>query len=193
MGVEQVETAPKSSSFEVIMNRHKPLSSLSLGFALLLALVCPAATPSPTSAGDAKPAAGAKAVTEIGVSHTPCYGHCPVYTFALKADGSVRYEGVLHVEHMGVRTGKVPKEKFDELAEFVLDSGFLKLKDDYSKPVTDLPSVITTVVAGGEKKSVRDYAHAGPKELAEVERKIDSLLAEVKWDEKVATTQPGGR
>ena len=99
----------------------------------------------------------------------------------------------MHVEHKGVHTGKVPKEKFDEVVKFVLDHGFLNLKDGYSEPVTDNATVITTVVAGGEKKTVRDYAHAGPKELAEVARKIDSLLAEVKWDEKAATTQESTR
>ena len=184
-------TRRHSKSPEItLMNRHKPFSSLSLGFVLLLALICAVAT---SGAGDAKEGAATKAVMEIEIKHTPCFGNCPVYAAVFKADGSVRYEGELYVEHKGVRTGKLPKEKFDEVAKFALDHGFLKLKDDYWVPETDHATVITTVVAGGEKKQVRNYGGAGPKELAEVEKKIDSLLAEVKWDGNAATTQPSGR
>jgi len=125
-----------------------------------------------------------KDVTEIGIAHTGCYGTCPVYSVTFSADGTVRYDGKIYVERKGQHTGTITSEKFKEVARFVLENGFMGLRDDYSSPVTDNATVITTVVAGGKKKVISDYAHAGPKELAEIERRIDALLSEVKWDER---------
>lgn len=181
------------------MNHHRTISPRSLagGSALLLALLCQITAPPRATAADAEPADALKRVTEIGIEHTPCYGTCPVYTAVFAADGTVRYTGEEHVDRMGKHTGKVPKEKFEELAKLILDSGFLGLKDDYSEKITDQASVIATVTAGGERKSVRDYGHAGPKELADVERRIDALLAEVKWDPdqpaKATAEPPSGK
>jgi hypothetical protein len=167
------------------MNHAKSLPHLAAR--LFLALIGAAIIPALASAGDAKKEGGLKGVTELGIERTPCDGSCPVYSAVFSADGTVRYEGKLHVEHVGVRTGKVPKEKFEALAAFVLDSGFITLEDSYFKPVRGLPSAVTTVVAGGVRKAVRDQKDAGPAKLVEVEGRIDALLAEVKWDTGAAT------
>jgi hypothetical protein len=101
-----------------------------------------------------------------------------------RADGKVQYDGKMFVKRKGIRRGTVPPAKFAELARFVLDHGFMGLKARYASDVTDQPSVVAIVVAKGKSKTVVDYAHAGPKELAEIESRIDSLFEQVQWDDE---------
>jgi len=123
-------------------------------------------------------------VTEIGLERSPCYGTCPVYTVVIKADGTFRYKGERFVPRTGEHTGKVSVYGFNHLAQFIRDSGYADLQDDYSRTITDCPTAYTTAVIDGKRKVVRNYADAGPEKLWAVEQLIDKLLLEAKWDEK---------
>jgi hypothetical protein len=123
-------------------------------------------------------------VTEVGLERSPCFGTCPVYTVLIKSDGTFRYKGVSNAQRQGDHTGKVSTYEFNQLAQFIKDSGYSELQDSYSRMVTDHPTVYTTVIIGGKRKVVSNYANAGPTKLWAVEELIDKLLLEATWDDK---------
>ncbi|MEY2407712.1 MAG: hypothetical protein QOF48_382 [Verrucomicrobiota bacterium] len=121
-------------------------------------------------------------ITEIGIERSPCYGHCPVYTFIIKSDGTFRYKGVRGFDREGESAGTIPVGYFNRLAQFITDSGYMELEDYYSRTVTDNPTAYTMVVMSGKRKTVSNYANAGPTKLWAVEQLIDDLMAKAKWD-----------
>lgn len=121
-------------------------------------------------------------ITEIGIQRGACYGRCPIYTFTVKSDGTFRYKGIKYVERIGDFTGTVDVAAFNRLAQFIMDSGYVDLADNYTTPITDGPTVHSHVVANGKTKTISDYANSGPKSLEAVEQQIDNLLVSAKWD-----------
>lgn len=139
----------------------------------LLALALASATPD-----------DAKAVTEISLERTPCFGTCPVDKAVLRSDGTATYTGTRFVERMGTYEAKFPEHDFERLARLLESRGFFEMNGRYDKPITDHPSVITRATRGGKEKEVVDYADAGPVELWGIERAIRGVVAEVKWEKK---------
>ena len=86
-----------------------------------------------------------------------------------------------HVERKGELAGKVSVWKFHELARFIKDSGYMELDDCYTRSVTDNPTAFTMVVMNGKRKTVRNYANAGPTKLWAIEQLIDELMTKVEW------------
>jgi hypothetical protein len=121
-------------------------------------------------------------ITEIGIERTPCFGTCPSYTFIVKSDGTFRYKGERHAERQGEFTGRIAVWQFHQLAQFIKESGYTELEDYYSRTVTDNPTVYTMVVTNDKRKTVSNYANAGPTKLWAIEQLIDGLMAKAKWD-----------
>ena len=132
--------------------------------------------------GDPQFDAAANPVTEIGIERTACYGWCPIYTLIVKSDGTFRYVGEEFVERKGRFTGTVPIYDFNLLALYISSSGYMELADAYMRPVTDNPTVYTTVVMNGQRKIVRNYANGGPRKLWAIEELIDHLLDKATWN-----------
>jgi hypothetical protein len=53
---------------------------------------------------------------------------------------------------MSSAPGRVPVWQFHQLAQFIMDSGYMKLEDAYDRTVTDNPTVYTIVVLNGKRK-----------------------------------------
>jgi hypothetical protein len=159
-----------------IANLHQPITS-------------PTVSEAPVRIVDGKtdPAHG---VSLIGLERTPCFGSCPVYSVTIKSDGAVNYQGEANVERKGKHTGHIDTLKFNRLAEFIREEGFMFLADNYSIPVTDIPSTYTAVTIDGERKSIKNRGNAGPSKLWAIEQLIDKLVLETEWEEKAATTAP---
>jgi hypothetical protein len=121
-------------------------------------------------------------VSEIGLERTACYGMCPVYNVVIKSDGTVRYKGESNVKMKGERTGSVSPVKFNNVARFIKENGYMNLGGNYTVGVTDNPTVFTTVVMNGKRKVIRNYANAGPNKLWVIEQLIDKLLLDTDWD-----------
>lgn len=102
--------------------------------------------------------------------------------YGLKSDGTVRYRGEAYVENIGVRTGRIDTFKFDQLAKYIREIGYLKLENNYLVGVTDAHTVFTTVRIGSKRKVVSNYANTGPAKLWAFEQLIDKLVSETKWD-----------
>src|ERR1041385_702463 len=121
-------------------------------------------------------------ITEIGIERTRCFGSCPSYTFIIKSDGTFRYKGDAYVERKGEFSGTISVWYFHPLAQFIRDSGYMELEDSYTRMVTDNPTTYTMVVMGGKRKTVNNYANAGPTKLWAIEQLIDDLMTKAKWD-----------
>lgn len=121
------------------------------------------------------------AITEITLERTPCYGTCPVDKTVLRSDGTAEYTGTRHVTRKGSFKGKVGGVEFQKLAKLLAKKKFFDLKDRYDAPITDNPTIITTVVRGGKAKKVSNYANAAPKELEGIEKKIIEVMEKIEW------------
>ncbi len=120
-------------------------------------------------------------ITEIGIERTGCFGTCPSYTFIVRSDGNFKYSGDKYAERTGDFIGTIPSWKFTELAQFIRDSDYMNLETDYRASVTDMPTTYTMVVMNGKKKTISNYAGAGPTKLWAIEQLIDDLMAKADW------------
>ncbi len=121
-------------------------------------------------------------ITEITLERTPCFGTCPVYKVMLRRDGTACYEGVAYVAREGRYRGTIEAPLFDRLARMTVEKGYFDLRPRYAVPVTDHPSVITSVLRAGTRKTVDHYANAGPAALKAIERAIDAATRQIRWE-----------
>ena len=127
-------------------------------------------------------------ISAIKVEHTACLGTCPIYSLTIFRDGRVKYEGKGFVKEKGIRTKTISTGEFKRLAAKVDETGFFKLKPAYRANITDLPTIIVTVVRGTERKRVEDYFGA-PKRLHGLEELIENVANISRWvklDDKAA-------
>jgi hypothetical protein len=139
--------------------------------ALSAAIVCLSA-----QASSPKTAAHA-AITSIKIERTPCFGRCPVYKASLLPDGTVQYFGERFVPKLGNWRAKIGDSDFKRLSRLSEKLGFFNLKNNYSRPVTDLPTTIITITRGTKVKSVSCYGQE-PDEFWILSVAIDSVLKE---------------
>ena len=121
----------------------------------------------------------AKSISEISIEHTRCYGTCPVYKLTLRSDGTATFVGVAYVDKVGTYTAEFGG--IDRLAQSIVQHRFQHFSTRYTSSITDMPHTITTVVSGGRRKTVDDYADTGPQALWEVETMIDGVVAQAQW------------
>jgi hypothetical protein len=95
-------------------------------------------------------------ITEISLERSPCYGTCPIDKVTIRSDGTAEYTGTRFVKLTGKHRGRVSREDFERLAGLVSQARFFDLKDRYSRPVTDNPTLTTTVKRGEVTRSVSD-------------------------------------
>jgi hypothetical protein len=123
-------------------------------------------------------------ITEIGMERTQCYGRCPAYTVVIRKDGTLHYRGEQNAKLQGWHTGKADKWELKNLFQFIRDSDYFAMQDEYLAPETDSPTVYTYVVQNGKKKIISNYANGGPTKLWAIEQLIDKLLLEAELGSK---------
>lgn len=121
-------------------------------------------------------------VTEIGLERTLCLGTCPAYVVILRSDGTFTYTGEEHAKRQGKHTGKISEWSFNQLAEYLVESGYMDLESNYEVPITDFPTAYTTAVVNGKRKIIRNYGDVGPSKLWVLQQAIDGVLSEAEWD-----------
>jgi uncharacterized protein DUF6438 len=157
--------------------------------ALLLCFVscAPRKAVSPPAEDSVAQLAGKPAVT---LERTACFGGCPVYRLSVSPTGEVTYEGKAHVRRLGTATGKIPKERLDQLLTELDKAGYFSFASRYTSTepacgryATDSPSVITSVTLRGRTKRVEhDYGcGAAPGALVVLERRIDEMVGSGRW------------
>lgn len=130
----------------------------------------------------------AEGISEITLERERCYGGCPVYKVILRRDGPATYIGRENVLRIGKHKSQIyPYQplgaEFMRLAKLIASQGYLKMNDHYTILVTDAETVITSIVHNGERKTIVNYANEGPVELYGIERAIDGVAAQIKWEE----------
>jgi len=125
----------------------------------------------------------------ITLERTTCLGTCPAYKLTIRGDGSVVYEGHKFVRVEGIRQRQVDKtaiatllQAFADADYFGLENGYAEIKnpDGTVSIVTDLPTTYTSLTLLGRHKKITDYVGA-PKQLIELENKIDEIAGSKRW------------
>jgi len=126
-------------------------------------------------------------IDTIGIERTTCYGTCPAYSFIVNANGSFKYIGETHVEHVGEYTGTIATYRLTKVLGAIAELDFASYNSQYTSDVTDAPAVYTLVTQYGESKVIENYASVGPASLWAIEELIDSLIEQINWTEAVST------
>jgi len=125
----------------------------------------------------------------ISLERTSCGGPCPIYSVTIDSRGTVTYVGKQFVRVAGRETTRVAPAVVAKLLALAERIGFFAMRDAYREiefpdgtvtTLTDLPTRIISVVAGGRTKRVENYV-AGPNSLEEFERQIDDAAGTKRW------------
>jgi hypothetical protein len=159
------------------------------GLLCIVMAACSPRDPAPGAEPEAETATAAEAPV-VTLERTPCFGTCPVYTVAITASGSVRFDGKHHVTQTGTATATIPRARVDSLLGELDSAGYFELPDAYvmDSPAcgmyaTDSPTIITSAVRDGVTKMVRHDrgCSAAPAELSRLEQRIDEVAETAKW------------
>ncbi len=126
-----------------------------------------------------------------GIERGACFGRCPIYKMKIYNSGYVHFEGIKFCEPLGVNTTQLTKEQMKLLLDKANEIKYKEMEDKYDMPgVTDLPTIITSLVIDGERKTVaRRYGY--PQELLDLEKVFTQLIETSTWEKKgrVSTQQ----
>ena len=136
---------------------------------------------------------GAHGVTQLGLERHATPGQGPRYVALFAADGSIRLEAASHPDRQGRFRGEIPRWKFDAVAQFALDAGYLEYEHTYQSPTFDPATVFTSLVHSGERKVVKNHARAGPPALWALEELLDKLIDEATWKRVDAFPEDAGQ
>jgi len=123
----------------------------------------------------------------ITLERTECLGFCPVYKLMITADGAVVFEGRQFVKQEGMTIKSViTQERLKQLMAEFDRVKFFSLEDSYTYDRnvcwTDHPSAFTSIRINGKSKTIKhDHGCQGPKELTELENKIDEIVNTAQW------------
>jgi len=124
-------------------------------------------------------------IASIGLRRGMCFGTCPAYEVVLHHDGSATWHGDAYVDRIGDHAGQFQVSDFERLAALVERVGFFTWHDEYTQPVTDLPTYFLTVTTTETSKSVVQYATDDPPDFWVLASLIDHVAGYATW-------RPGG-
>lgn len=134
--------------------------------------------------------------TVITLERGVCFGSCSEYKLTVSADGSVLFEGYYQVKKEGTIKSKISLKKVRQLIKAFAKADYFNLKDEYASKEdgcpdvwTDQPFVTTSIITDGKSKSIKHYygckgndkSPIYPKELTELENKIDKIVGIRQW------------
>lgn len=130
--------------------------------------------------------------TVITMVHGGCEKRCPVYRVVVFADGTVIVEGRYYLRKPVLARSELLSRDVKRLVDRFLAIDYLHLRDDYgfkgkgcsSIRPGDAPRVTTTLVTGGQGKSIIHYHGClgeVPKQLTDLEHAIDGVAHTDRW------------
>ncbi len=145
-----------------------------------------------------------KAVLNLRMERTNCFGECPVYTLTIQPDGKFFFGNVKIREKDKLITkkkieGKLSEEKVNQIVDEVNKADFFNLKESYADGFNcpafwkDNPDVTLLISLSGKEKTVShnlgckenvDIDEEGkifPQQLYELENKIDEIVETKRW------------
>jgi ankyrin repeat protein len=133
------------------------------------------------------------ATARITLERTPCFGTCPSYTVEISADGTVVFNGRDYVFVRGVHRRRIDPAAVRHLFALARDADFFSLRDFYAASMTDNPSYLVTIEAGGRRKRISDYvgeAVGMPSSIKALQDAIDAAAGTRRWIEGDESTVP---
>jgi Domain of unknown function (DUF6438) len=124
-------------------------------------------------------------MASIEVRRGMCFGPCPAYEVVLHQDGSATWRGEAYVDRIGDHAGQFDVSDFERLAALVERVGFFSWQDEYTQPVTDLPTYVLAVTTTERSKSVVQYATDDPPNFWVLASLVDHIAGHATW-------RPGG-
>jgi hypothetical protein len=130
--------------------------------------------------------------TVITMVRGGCEKRCPVYRVVIFADGTAIVEGRYYLRKPIFARSAIPKGDVKKLVDRFLAIDYFHLRDDFgfkgkgcaSFAPGDAPSVTTTLVTGGQGRSIVHYQGCLgeiPKQLTALERTIDETARTDRW------------
>lgn len=112
------------------------------------------------------------------------------FTFIVASNGRCRYTErslkppppPLISTEPRTKSGFVSMVEFHRIAQFMVEINYWDMDESYDAAAHDYPTVFSTGVRNGTRKSIRNFADAGPSRLWGLKQLIDSMRAHVKWD-----------
>jgi ankyrin repeat protein len=102
-------------------------------------------------------------------------GFWPAYTVTIQADGNINWKGAPNEVFLNHPPTYVAPQQVQALIKRMNVQAFWNLCGRYFMPMTDGPTVIVTLHAGGREKHISDYFNGGPPVLQQFEGDIDAL------------------
>jgi hypothetical protein len=106
----------------------------------------------------------------ITLQRTACFGTCPIYKIEIYSDGSGTYTGTRFVENIGITKFSLSETQLNLILTEAEAIGFTNMKEEYSEPISDLPTTFIQI----KNKKIKDYVGA-PKTLKNLEKLIDQI------------------
>ncbi len=91
----------------------------------------------------------------FSIARSACFGKCPFYRLFIYDSGYATYEGLGNVDRMGLHSTTIPAETRAQLIAEAEKAGFFEMKDEYDRPVTDIPSTTIIVRRADQVKKVK--------------------------------------
>ncbi|HMQ46458.1 MAG TPA: DUF6438 domain-containing protein [Saprospiraceae bacterium] len=123
------------------------------------------------------------AETKVEISKTPCFGRCPTYTFTLNGQGEATYNGRKFVELEGDHTRVFPIDTTNVAFATLIAADLWQYQDEYTAPVTDLPTTYLSFHHDGKSKRIKLYAQY-PQELEALVKELEALAFSKGWVKK---------
>lgn len=118
----------------------------------------------------------------FSMERTPCYGKCPVYKVNIYRSGHASFEAIRNVaDKNGIYKTTFTKEEMKMISDKAEEIKYFEMEIEYDSPVTDLPSVITSLNFNDKKKTIRDR-HKGPPELRQFEKLAEEIINGKGWE-----------
>lgn len=134
----------------------------------------------------------------IALARSACFGTCPDYWVEIRADGEVTYRGRGYVLVKGLQHWRVDPAAVAGLIDLFRRADYLRLDGYYEINASDLPTYVTRVSIGSQRKFVLDYGGSGmggayastsfggpdphmPSIVTELEDAVDSVAETASW------------
>ncbi len=117
------------------------------------------------------------------IKKSPCYGKCPVFEARIYSDGEVVYNGIRHVDKIGVYHAYLTEIEMQSILQKAEALQFFQLAKNYptdGEELIDFPNTVTYVKKGDEELKVKNNNEA-PQNLLDFERFLLAFLERVEW------------
>jgi len=119
----------------------------------------------------------------ITLKRSGCFGICPFYNLTIHGNGTVIYEGIANVNTTGIQISNISENTVKQLISEFKKINYFSLNETEiaSHVVYDAPIFITSLTINGKTKTINHYETTEPKQLTELEDKIDEIVNSSQW------------